>query len=55
MNNGKKNGIGRLVYKNGDYYEGTWKDDHMDGYGKLFNSQGLVIYEGHWKNSEYNG
>ena len=23
-----------MIHSNGDYYEGDWKDDDYDGYGK---------------------
>ena len=26
-------GRGRLIYANGDYYEGGWKQGENDGYG----------------------
>ena len=43
--NGKKHGIGRYFYKNGDIYEGYWEDDMRSGYGfiKYFNGD---WYEG---------
>ena len=28
-------GKGKLLYKNGDVYEGDWKNDKRDGSGKL--------------------
>lgn len=40
----KKHGLGRMHYLDGGYYEGEWKDNHMDGYGKLFYSDGRVAY-----------
>ena len=32
----KKNGQGMLYFKQGGYYNGEWRDDKMQGYGKLY-------------------
>ena len=46
--NGKRQGIGKYFYKNGDIYEGYWMDDMRNGYGyiKFFNGdwyQGMFV------------
>ena len=51
---GKKNGQGNIIYANGTKYEGTFKNDYHDGYGKLMQSNG-EIYEGEWKKGKING
>jgi hypothetical protein len=33
--NGEKDGWGRLIYANGSYYVGYFKDDMMDGIGRF--------------------
>lgn len=33
--NGMFNGIGKLTWKNGDYYEGQFLDDYFHGNGEL--------------------
>jgi hypothetical protein len=43
------------VYNNGSYYEGEWRDDAMEGYGKLYYTNGNIAYEGHWKNGCFSG
>ncbi len=48
MCNNKKNGMGRLYYKDGGYYEGEWKDNLLHGYGKLYFKDNRIAYEGHW-------
>ena len=48
MQNHKRHGRGKLTFKNGNYYEGQWKDDLMDGYGVLFDKGRKKIYEGHF-------
>ena len=35
-------------------YEGFWKDDKADGFGKLIHADGDV-YEGEWKDDKANG
>lgn len=51
-----RNGWGRYVFGN-DYvkefkgltYEGEWKNNHMEGSGKLFYPNGNVLYDGEWE------
>ena len=42
---GPWNGQGKLTYKNGDVYEGEWKDGERHGQGKLTYKNG-VVYKG---------
>jgi len=44
-----------LIYKNGRYYIGQWKNDSRHGYGILYNSNGKIIYEGDWVNNKREG
>ena len=41
------NGYGRLVYREGDVYEGKWTEDKANGFGVYTHLNGLR-YEGHW-------
>eukprot|EP01100_Stratorugosa_tubuloviscum_P000667 TRINITY_DN1148_c0_g1_i1.p1 TRINITY_DN1148_c0_g1~~TRINITY_DN1148_c0_g1_i1.p1 ORF type:complete len:886 (-),score=402.98 TRINITY_DN1148_c0_g1_i1:64-2721(-) len=50
---GKFDGQGKITYKNGDYYDGSWKMDQYDGYGTLC-SRGS-IYEGNWIKGKRHG
>ena len=50
-----RSGIGRLMYADGGYYEGEWRDDQMNGYGKLYYCDGAIAYEGFWLNNEFSG
>ena len=53
--NGKKNIAGIFYFKkNGARYEGQWKDNKMDGYGKYFYPNG-TIYEGYFKDNKRHG
>ena len=36
-------------------YEGEWKNDEMNGFGKLYYQNGKLAFEGYWKNSEFHG
>lgn len=53
--NKKRHGFGYCIFKNSDYlsYTGQWKDDKMDGFGKL--KRVNENYEGEFKNNEPNG
>ena len=44
----RANGHGRLEHKNGDYYEGSWKDNLRDGFG-FFIAPGKPMQVGEWK------
>jgi hypothetical protein len=55
MLNGQRNGQGKFFYKNGGYYEGSWKKNSMNGYGKLFYDNGKIAYEGQWYQDEFHG
>lgn len=39
---------GELFMKNGDHYEGEWRDDRFSGVGTIRYANG-DIYEGEWK------
>jgi len=45
---GKKEGVGRMWWHNGDRYLGDWKGDTKDGYGYMIWANG-DNYEGTWK------
>ena len=51
---GKKEGIGKYLWKNRCGYEGEWKNDNMDGYGIYHFSDGRK-YLGEWKNNYMEG
>ena len=51
---GKIEGEGKAVYKNGDVYEGEFKAGLRDGKGTL-SSSGVVIYDGEWKDNVEEG
>ena len=52
--NSKKEGQGKIIYKNGCIYEGTFKNNKHDGFGKIIESGG-EFYEGEWKNGKIEG
>ena len=51
---GVKNGWGRYIWSNGDYFEGIWKNGVPDGYGVQVSENGNTK-KGLWKNNKYCG
>ena len=54
VKDGKPEGIGILIYKDGRKYEGNWKNGIWNGRGKYTFNDGFG-YEGEWKNGVENG
>ena len=52
--NGKKEGKGTIIYKNGAKYEGEIKNNLHNGFGKLTQLDG-EIFVGQWKDGKING
>uniref|UniRef100_A0A8B9XVM9 MORN repeat containing 2 n=1 Tax=Bos mutus grunniens TaxID=30521 RepID=A0A8B9XVM9_BOSMU len=50
----ERNGIGIHTTPNGIVYTGSWKDDKMNGFGRLEHFSG-AIYEGHFKDNMFHG
>jgi hypothetical protein len=44
----KKNGKGVMIYKNGNLYDGEWKNDLRHGNGILTEKNGDVQHKGSW-------
>ncbi|CAD8176064.1 unnamed protein product [Paramecium octaurelia] len=53
--NGKKEGRGRLYYKEGGYYDGNWKNDRISGQGVLYYASGRPAYDGEWVDDKFQG
>lgn len=54
--NGKRNGYGRLEYKNkNEIYEGDFLNGEREGKGVLYNTDGVEIYSGEWHSDLPNG
>ena len=47
---GRKHGLGRQVWPDGNYYEGQFIHGRIEGVGRLVNTN-LEIYEGEWRDS----
>jgi hypothetical protein len=45
---GKKDGVGKMTYPNGDKYHGEWKEDKQDGEGTYYYANG-DLYSGQWR------
>jgi len=52
--NGKKNGVGKLIWSAGDWYEGEWVDDAKQGNGTMSWSNG-DMYMGGWMDDHRHG
>uniref|UniRef100_A0A8C9H743 MORN repeat containing 2 n=1 Tax=Piliocolobus tephrosceles TaxID=591936 RepID=A0A8C9H743_9PRIM len=50
----ERNGIGIHTTPNGIVYTGSWKDDKMNGFGRLEHFSGAV-YEGQFKDNMFHG
>lgn len=48
MHNGVKNGFGKLVYPDGVFYEGNFKNDTLSGKGSLYYGPNRPAYVGDW-------
>jgi hypothetical protein len=58
--NGYPEGQGRYTWKNGSFYEGTWKKGLFDGQGTLSRKKSIdpdtvVIFTGFWQKGNYLG
>jgi hypothetical protein len=51
----EKHGKGRMVEHDGYVYEGDWKNNKRDGNGKLIDPDGVVVYEGEFKDDLFHG
>lgn len=54
FNNGRRDGLGRQVFENGDEYSGNWKDGRMHGRGTQSFRNGDK-YMGMWEYGVYHG
>ena len=52
--NGKRHGQGKMMYTNGDIYDGEWHEDKRPGQGKMRYVDG-TYYDGEWKNNLKDG
>ena len=48
---GKKDGFGKEIYINGEYYIGNFKNDLKNGKGKIFNKFNNIKIESEWVNN----
>ena len=49
IENNLPNGFGERISKTGKIYQGSFKNGLEDGFGTLFSADGLIIYQGLWK------
>ena len=53
--NGKKEGDGKFIFEDGNYYIGQFKDDLFNGKGIIYYKNGNIMYEGYLKNNKKEG
>ena len=53
--NGVKSGVGKLLFPNGDIYEGEFRDNQMHGVGSYTYKTSQDIYSGEWVNNKKHG
>ena len=51
--NDKKEGNGKYIEENGDYYIGQWLNDNKHGKGKEYYKNGEIKHEGQFINGKY--
>ncbi len=51
--NNKKQGLGRLIFENGETYEGNFKNDRLDGNGIYTYQNGKIVHKGQFKNGKF--
>ena len=49
IENNLPNGFGERISKTGKIYQGSFKNGLEDGFGTLFSADGLITYQGLWK------
>lgn len=53
--NDQKNGNGRLILENGDYFEGNFVDNEVKGKGFYIRKRDKMLYDGEFKNNKFHG
>ena len=51
---GLKHGGGKLVYIDGSFYQGAWRNGKREGYGEFTTKDG-TLFKGQWSNDMKNG
>ena len=51
--NDKKEGNGKYIWENGEYYIGQFKNGLSHGKGTMYYSNGKIKYEGDWINNKF--
>jgi hypothetical protein len=44
-----------VVYPDGNYYEGHFFENMIQGFGVMYNKQGCPLYQGYWRANKYDG
>jgi hypothetical protein len=54
VDTGERTGRGKILFKNGSLFEGTFHKNKVNGHGRLIKEDG-EMYTGDWKNDMYHG
>ena len=54
-NNNEYNGFGKMIYENGEYYIGEWKDGLRHGKGLLFYNNAILMFFGNFIGDKFEG
>ena len=55
LKNNKREGFGKCIYENKNYYIGQWLNDQINGKGKIYTKNNNIIYEGDFVNGKFEG
>ena len=55
LKNKKREGFGKCIYENKNYYIGQWLNDQINGKGKIYTKNNNLIYEGDFVNGKFEG
>ena len=48
-------GLGKMMYGNGDIYDGHWRDGQPNGNGLYLHANGVLIHDGEFKDGLLHG
>ena len=51
--NGIRNGYGNMTYSNGRSFVGEWLNDKKHGFGREYDEDSELVFEGHYKEGDY--
>ena len=55
MKDNLPHGIGKLTFDDLRYYDGSFDNGKIQGYGKIYDEKGFIYYDGQWKDGKKDG